>query len=61
MIPLVPVRESARLLGVSPSMVYQLAASGKLPCVRIGNRLLFRTESLEAWIVAAEKAEAPGV
>ena len=61
MAPLINVSEAARLLGISGSMVYSMASVGKLPCVRFGTRLLFRPESLEAWVAAAEKAESQGV
>lgn len=51
---LINVKTAAALLGVSTGMVYQLADAKKLPHVRIGSRLLFRPEALEAWLQAQE-------
>ena len=36
--PLLTVREVAEILHVSPSLVYQLVETRKLPCHRIGSR-----------------------
>lgn len=34
------VKEAAVAIGVSPSKVYELAASGELPCYRVGARVV---------------------
>lgn len=54
-----PAKRAARLLSVfaaaedcslSESTIRRLAASGELRSVRVGNRLLFRPEDLDAFI-----------
>lgn len=49
---LLTVKETATALRVSPALVYRLAAEGKLPAVRVGARLLFSAEKLEADLTA---------
>jgi excisionase family DNA binding protein len=53
---LLNVHEASRVLGISKSMLYELAASGQLAHVRIGARILFRPEQLEAFV---ESCSAP--
>jgi excisionase family DNA binding protein len=48
--------EAAELLGVSANTVYRHALQGKLPHVRIGDRLLFPRRELEAWLSAQAQA-----
>ena len=40
----------AEFLGVSKSWVYQAAACGALPCIRIGSALRFDPVAIRAWI-----------
>jgi excisionase family DNA binding protein len=52
---LLDVQGVADLLNVSTDLVYLLAKSGDLPCVRIGTgprkpRILFRPEDVEAFV-----------
>jgi len=49
---LLTIRETARLLGLSPWVAYRLAREGKLPgLVRLGGRRLFvKRKVLEAWL-----------
>lgn len=44
--PLLTVVDVARLLRLHPKTVYAMAASGRLPCIRIGNRLRFTAEDI---------------
>jgi excisionase family DNA binding protein len=44
------VADVASFLGVSRSWVYQAAASGTLPCIRLGALLPFEAETLKAWV-----------
>jgi len=53
---LLTARETAKLLRVSPNMVYAQAQHGKLPHVRLGDRLLFPRAELLQWL--AEQARA---
>ena len=43
-------RELADLLRVKERKVYELAASGELPCTRATGKLLFPREEIEAWL-----------
>jgi excisionase family DNA binding protein len=47
---LLTVKETAQVLRLSPSKVYQLAQSRRLGCVRQDGRLLFAESQVEAWI-----------
>lgn len=42
--------EVADLTGLSKQGVYQLAAEGRIPCVRIGRSVRFPAAALEAWV-----------
>jgi excisionase family DNA binding protein len=49
--PLLTDREVAELLVVKPDTVRRWAASGRLPSVRLGGRLVrFRSDDVERWI-----------
>lgn len=53
------VRELAELLRIKERKVYDLAASGEVPCSRVTGRLLFPTREVRDWIAAASTG--PGV
>lgn len=53
---LVGEREAAAMLGVSPRSIWSMAASGELPCVRIGRRKLYAIDSLRLFIANRESA-----
>jgi len=44
------VRECAAALGISPNMVRRMEGRGELPCVRIGDRVLFSATELQRFI-----------
>src|SRR3954451_5523696 len=53
----------ARRLGVSRSWVYDAAASGRIPCVRLGGPdgpLRFVSEDVEKWLEQARRNWLPG-
>jgi len=56
---LLKVSEAARLLGVSKSTAYIMAAKGELPTIRIRGGLRVPADALRAWIV--EKMNTAGV
>lgn len=59
--PTVTVEEAGRLLGVSRGSAYEAAASGELPTIRIGRRLLVPVARLRAMLGAdAQSAGVPG-
>ena len=51
------VREAAKLLRISPNLVYELVAQGRLPHIRLGRRILIPRHGLEQWI--AQEAGLP--
>ena len=61
-----PTREVAALLRVKQRKVYDLAASGEIPCRRVTGKLLFPRAEIEAWLsgsqpVPAKTSRAPDV
>lgn len=47
------VRELAELLRIKERKVYDLAASGEVPCTRVTGKLLFPEAAVRAWIAGA--------
>jgi excisionase family DNA binding protein len=55
--------EVARRLGVSRSWVYEAAATGRIPCVRLGGPdgpLRFLQHDVESWLEQARRNWLPG-
>ena len=50
--PFMTTREVAELLRVKERKVYELAASGEIPCTRALGKLLFQRAAVEAWLAA---------
>lgn len=48
--------EAAEIIGISEWTIYDLARRKVIPHVRIGRRVLFRRESLMAWLEQQEAA-----
>ena len=48
------VERAADFLGLSPTALRRLERAGEIPSVRIGRRVLFRRESLAAFLEARE-------
>jgi len=46
------VRQVAAVLGIARNSVYQAAAAGQIPSIRVGRRILFAKRSLEFWLSA---------
>ena len=44
------LRESAKAIGVSGKTLQTWAKRGKVPCVRIGSRVLYDPQDLQRWI-----------
>jgi len=53
------VEEAAALLGIGRNSAYQAIASGELPVVRIGRRLLVPRAALERFLAAATAPARP--
>jgi excisionase family DNA binding protein len=47
---LITVKELMRLLGVSRSWVYDAAARGLIPSIRVGSMLRFDVRAIRAWL-----------
>jgi len=63
---LITVKELMRLLGVSRSWVYDAAARGIIPSIRVGSMLRFDLRAIRAWLaqnaryVGAANADSSG-
>jgi len=44
------VKEAATYAGIPFKTLEQLARDGEVPCVRIGGRVYYRPERLDAWL-----------
>lgn len=56
----VGMRDAARLIGLSPRRLQQLALAGEIPSVKIDGRRLFRLATLDRWL-AERETSATGV
>lgn len=45
--------EAAKLLGVHPKTLMQMARRGKIPAVRVGKFWRFRASALDSWVRSA--------
>jgi excisionase family DNA binding protein len=52
------VPETARMLGISRGLAYELARSGQLPVLRLGKRLLVPKIALERMLSQSEQESA---
>ena len=48
--PLLTVREVAQMLRVHEKTIYAWVAKGRLPCIRLGNRLRFDPTTVSRWL-----------
>ena len=46
--------EAARAIGVCPRTLATMTKRGEVPHVRIGRRVLYRPEALQAWLAGRE-------
>ena len=51
-------RETAAYMRISARTVFSLAKEGRLPCIRIGQRKLFRRSTVEKFLAGLESAGA---
>lgn len=49
-------REAAAFLGISTWLLYEMAKRKEIPCAKAGKRLLFRRQTLLAWLEQQEQA-----
>ena len=57
--PLWTVREAAAFLRLGRNTVYEWAAAGKLPSLRLGSRVRFEPAALRRWLAVQRGPEAP--
>jgi excisionase family DNA binding protein len=55
------VREAASFLRLGRNTVYEWAATGKLPSLRLGSRIRFLPSVLRRWVAVQQGPEAPAV
>ena len=48
-------KTAAQYLGISYVLTLDLAKKGEIPCIRAGERYLFRKETLDSWMQEQEK------
>lgn len=53
---LLPPRDAAARLAISPRKLWALTASGDVPCVRIGRSVRYDAADLAAWIDAQKRS-----
>jgi excisionase family DNA binding protein len=49
-------KEAAAYLGMSYWKLMELRKAGKIPCIQLGGLILFRKETLDAWLAERETA-----
>ena len=54
------VREAAAFLRLGRNTIYEWAASGKLPSVRLGSRIRFEPSALRRWVAVQVEATTGG-
>jgi len=54
--PILNAKEAARYIGISYWTLLNIVRQGQIKHFRGGNKLLFRQQSLDEWITAAEAA-----
>jgi len=53
---LLSVRQLADCIGFHPETVRQMAREGRIPHIKVSNRLRFRPEDIEKWLRLREVA-----
>jgi excisionase family DNA binding protein len=53
---LINVKELMRLLGVSRSWIYDAAARGIIPSIRVGSMLRFDMHTIRVWLAQQQNA-----
>ena len=55
---LLNISETAKLLNISTSSLYRLTSHRKIPFIKIGSRVIFQPDKIQAWI--EERSIKPG-
>ena len=51
---LLPVKAVAQTLGIGKTKAYELIAAGQIPAVRIGSKILVRSQDLDVYVASLE-------
>ena len=51
-----PAKEAAQYIGISYWLLLEMVKRKEIPHIQVGNRFLFRRESLDAWLSDQEAA-----
>lgn len=46
----ITVKEVAKYIGISHDMVYKMVRQRQIPHIRIGSRIIFKIDSIDAWL-----------
>lgn len=55
---LVGAKQAAKLLGISPRLLWDLTDTRELTCIRIGRRVLYPLSALENWVESQIRRQA---
>ncbi len=47
---LLSISETAKVLNISVSSLYRLTSQRKIPFIKIGSRVIFQPEKIDAWL-----------
>lgn len=53
---LLTVRELARYLQLNEKTVYEWVGEGRLPCIRLGNRIRFAPNDITRWLASRKES-----
>lgn len=56
----VNAKDAARILGISPRLLWTYTNCGEIPHLRLGRRLLYPLAALNAWIAAKTEGKSHG-
>ena len=54
------IYELAELLRVHRSMLYRMCKRGELPCFKVGSKIRFNRDAIDAWMRAQSKRSQRG-
>ncbi|TJZ40065.1 helix-turn-helix domain-containing protein [Priestia megaterium] len=50
----ITVKEAAEYIGVSKDLIYSLVREKRIPHIRVGQRILFRKQTIDQWFSIQE-------
>ncbi|WP_339851146.1 helix-turn-helix domain-containing protein [Paenibacillus sp. FSL W7-1088] len=55
------IKEAAPYIGASPYKLREMVREKKIPAYRIGNKIMFRKEALDKWILNQESESSSSI